>query len=103
MTLDELTRKLDHAGAVVADKRLKIDFGLDGAIMLDGMAGRVFNAADEAADTVVSISWADWMAVAAGTLDPMSAYMKGRLRIQGEMGPAMQLQALFAKLRSNGR
>lgn len=99
MTLEDLTRRLASAGAVVPDKRLRIDFGQEGVITLDGVTRRVSNDADGPTDTVVTISWADWIAVADGELDPMTAYMKGRLRIQGEMGPAMQLQSLFAKLR----
>ena len=36
----------------------------------------------------------------AGELDGMTAFMTGKLKIEGDMGNAMQLQGVLAKLRS---
>jgi putative sterol carrier protein len=33
--------------------------------------------------------------IAAGELNPTSAYMSGKLKIKGDMGAAMKLQKLF--------
>jgi putative sterol carrier protein len=42
---------------------------------------------------VISID--DFMAMAEGSLDGVSAFMTGRLKVQGEMGLAMKLGALL--------
>ncbi len=99
MTLDEFTAKLSKANAVIPGKRLRIDYGEQGSILLDGVANTVSGGADGEADTTIAINWDDWLALASGTLDPMAAFMQGKLRIQGDMGLAMQVQTLFARLK----
>jgi putative sterol carrier protein len=37
----------------------------------------------------------DWLAVANGTLNPMQAFMSGKIKIQGDMGLALKLQPLL--------
>ncbi len=39
----------------------------------------------------------DWHAVATGALQPMQAFMTGKLKIAGDMGLAMKMQAIFAR------
>ena len=52
-----------------------------------------------AADTTIKVSWDDWQAMAAGQLDGMTAFMTGKLKVEGDMSNAMQLQGVLAKLR----
>ena len=54
---------------------------------------------DGAADTTIKVSWDDWQQMAAGQLDGMTAFMTGKLKIEGDMSNAMQLQGVLAKLR----
>ena len=77
-------------------------FGGDqGAILLDGAGQQVSDIASDvnAADTTIKVSWDDWQSMAAGQLDGMTAFMTGKLRIEGDMSNAMQLQGVLAKLR----
>lgn len=37
----------------------------------------------------------DWVAVTRGELNPMQAFMSGKLKVQGDMGLAMKLQNLL--------
>lgn len=37
----------------------------------------------------------DWLAVSTGSLNPMQAFMSGKIKIQGDMGLAMKLQTMF--------
>jgi putative sterol carrier protein len=99
MTKQELAAKMQEAGAWLPGKRVKLDFGDDGTIMLDGAANQVSDD-DGAADTTIKVSWDDWQAMAAGQLDGMTAFMTGKLKVEGDMSNAMQLQGVLAKLRS---
>jgi len=99
MTKSEMAAKLGERGGWLPGKTVKINFGADGVLLLDGVAGKV-SEEDGAADTTISVSWDDLEALGRGELDPMTAYMRGKLRVDGDMGNAMQLQSVIAKLRS---
>ena len=99
MTKSEMATRLNDAQAFLPGKRVKLDFGADGTVMLDGVAQNVTEE-DGAADTTIKVAWADWEAMAAGQLDGMTAFMQGKLKVEGDMGNAMQLQGVLAKIRS---
>jgi putative sterol carrier protein len=99
VTKSEMAAALNEKQAWLPGKRVKIDFGDEGVVMLDGAAGRA-SEEDGPADTTIKIAWADWEALASGQLDGMTAFMQGKLRVEGDMSNAMQLQGVFAKLRS---
>ena len=98
MTKAELAAKMQENGAWLPGKTVKLDFGGDGTILMDGKSETV-SEADGAADTTIKISWDDWQAMAAGTLDGMTAFMTGKLKVEGDMSNAMQLQGVLSKLR----
>ena len=99
MTKQDLVRRMQENSAWVPGKRVKIDFGGDqGIVMLDGAAGQV-SEADGAADTTIRVSWNDWEQLASGQLDGMTAFMMGKLKVEGDMSNAMQLQGVLAKLK----
>ena len=99
MTKTEMAEKLNGAGAWLPGKKVKIDFGDKGVILLDGAAGDVTED-DGPADTTIKVAWADWEAMSEGKLDGMTAFMQGKLKVEGDMGNAMQLQGVLAKLKS---
>jgi putative sterol carrier protein len=100
MTKQELIAKMQQGQAWVPGKRVKIDFGgTEGAVMLDGAAGNV-SEDDGTADTTIRVGWDDWQQLAAGQLDGMTAFMMGKLKVEGDMSNAMQLQGVLSKLRS---
>jgi putative sterol carrier protein len=98
MTKSELLAKMQDAGAWLPQKTVKIDFGDEGVILLDGVNALV-SEADEPADTTIRVSWDDWQALSSGTLDGMTAFMMGKLKVEGDMSNAMQLQSVLGKLR----
>ena len=103
MTKQELAAKMQEAQAWLPGKTVKIDFGGDGAILLDGQSNQVVDLTPSdpgVADTTIKVSWDDWQALAAGQLDGMTAFMTGKLKVEGDMSNAMQLQGVLAKLRS---
>ena len=100
MTKQDLVAKMQENSAWVPGRRVKIDFGGDqGAVMLDGAAQQVSEDAGEA-ETTIRVGWDDWQQLAAGQLDGMTAFMMGKLKVEGDMSNAMQLQGVLAKLRS---
>ena len=99
MTKSDLLAKMQDAGAWLPGKTVKIDFGGDdGVILIDG-ANSLVSDNDGAADTTIKVSWDDFQSLASGTLDGMTAFMTGKLKVEGDMGNAMQLQGIFSKLR----
>ena len=98
MTKTELVEKMREAQAWVPGKRVKLNFGDQGAVMLDGSA-RSVSEEDGDADTTIRVSWDDWQQMAGGQLDGMTAFMMGKLKVEGDMSNAMQLQGVLAKLR----
>jgi putative sterol carrier protein len=99
MTKQQLIERMQQHQAWLPGKRVKIDFGGDqGAVMLDGAAQKV-SEDNGVADTTILVGWDDWQQLAAGQLDGMTAFMMGKLRVQGDMSNAMQLQGVLAKLK----
>jgi len=99
MTKQELVARMQEGEAWIPGKRVKLDFGDQGVVLLDGAASQVTEE-DGAADTTIKVAWDDWQSMAAGQLDGMTAFMTGKLKIEGDMSNAMQLQGVLAKLRS---
>jgi putative sterol carrier protein len=99
MTKSEMAAALNEKSAWLPGKRVKLDFGSEGAVMLDGVAQSVTEE-NGPADTTIKVSWSDWQDLAAGKLDGMTAFMQGKLAVEGDMSNAMQLQGVLAKMRS---
>jgi putative sterol carrier protein len=99
MTKSEMAAALNEKSAWLPGKRVKIDFGDQGVVMLDGQANQVTEE-DGAADTSIKVAWEDWEAMSSGQLDGMTAFMQGKLKVEGDMSNAMQLQGVLSKLRS---
>jgi putative sterol carrier protein len=100
-TLQEIT---DRFRTAVGDdsglgRRVKFDLKGDGIVLIDG--GQVSND-DAPADLTMTLSLADLEAMGEKRLDPMMAFMTGRLKVS-DMNLAMQLQpkmqALFSRAR----
>ncbi len=84
------------ASAVPAlGKTLKVNFG-DQRIFIDGTGeSNTISQDDNDADCTINVSQEDFQAMASGDLNPMTAVMSGKVKIQGDMGVAMKLQSLF--------
>ncbi len=89
----KMTEALGKAGGL--DKSVKFDFGDDGKIFASGTEAKE---ADDDADCTISVSKDDFEALASGDLDPMMAFMSGKLKVAGDMSVAMGLQSLFSSM-----
>ncbi len=95
MTNEEIVAKMNEALAANGGmaKSVKFDFGDDGQVHLSGTEAV---AEDKDADCTISVSKEDFIALAQGDLDPMGAFMSGKLKVAGDMSVAMGLQSLFS-------
>lgn len=76
--------------------KIKLDFGGDGIIHIDGTQNpAVMSNEDADADTTFVCSLGLFESIIDGTQDPTMAFMTGKLKIQGSMGYAMKISALF--------
>ena len=73
-------------------------FDVDGAgrwkVDVTDAGVNVTEGADEA-DCTISVSEQNFQRLVGGDLNPMTAYMTGKLKVKGDMGAAMKLQKLF--------
>lgn len=75
------------------DGTAKFDIAGEGAIMMDSEGARV---ADEEADVTLSADAETFQAIFEGDMNPTSAFMTGKLAVDGDMGMAMKLAAVLA-------
>ena len=75
---------------------VKFDFGDEGSVILDAsQVPNIVSTEGAVPDCTMVISVEDFMAMAEGSLDGVSAFMTGRLKVSGDMGIAMKLGALL--------
>ena len=65
----------------------------EGAVMVDSTGAR---AGDEAADVTLTASAETFEAMMSGEMNPTSAFMSGKLAVDGDMGMAMQLGSVLS-------
>lgn len=75
--------------------RLKFDFGTR-KLLIDGSSGQnIITEEDGEADCTIHVAPEDLKAILAGELNPMSAFMSGKIKVKGDMSAAMKLQSLL--------
>lgn len=92
----------DVIGAAVAAMTAKLKGGFEGsakfvitgegAILLDADGVR---ASDEAADVTLTADTETFRAILDGRMNPTSAFMTGKLAVEGDMGTALRLGSVL--------
>lgn len=99
MNLAELTGAMQDRVAkqgAIAGKVVIFDFGGDGLIRLDGKAEPASVSNDDGdADCRVRITLDDFADIADGKQNPQMAFMTGKIKVEGDLGIAMQLGQLL--------
>lgn len=98
VSVNEVTTIMAEKSAYLPGKRVKLDFGDEGQIMLDGITQTINNEEGEA-DATIKVALADFVAMSQGKLNGALAFMQGKLKVHGDMSVAMQFQSVTAKLR----
>jgi putative sterol carrier protein len=77
-------------------KIIKLDFGDAGKILINAATvPNVVSNDDGDADATIQIDVEDFISLAKGALDPMMAFMSGKMKIQGDMLLAQKLAPLL--------
>ena len=74
------------------DGTAKFDIEGEGTVMMDENGAR---AGDEEADVTLSADADTFQSILEGDTNPTSAFMTGKLKIDGDMGMAMKLAAVL--------
>ncbi|NNE54191.1 MAG: SCP2 sterol-binding domain-containing protein [Sulfitobacter sp.] len=75
------------------DGTAKFDIQGEGCVMIDGNGAR---AADEEAEVTLSADADTFQSILEGDMNPTSAFMTGKLSVDGDMGMAMKLATVLA-------
>lgn len=97
MTVQEVTdlviKKAEEQGPLGKTVKFQFDEGL---VHLDGSGEtNVISNDDKDADATVKVTLEDFANLLSGDLNPMTAFMSGKIKVDGDMGVAMKLQKLF--------
>jgi putative sterol carrier protein len=92
--VDAVKSRADNAPPL--GNTLKFKMG-DEQVILDGTGDKnTVSTEDRDADCTIEISKEDFGALLKGDLNPMNAFMSGKIKVKGDMGVAMKLQSLLS-------
>ncbi|MAQ84244.1 SCP2 sterol-binding domain-containing protein [Psychromarinibacter halotolerans] len=91
--IDAAVAALNEKDTSEFDGKAKFLIEDEGSIVLDSDGAR---AADEETDVTLSADAETFQAILSGAMDPTSAFMTGKLSVDGDMGMAMQLGAVLS-------
>ena len=97
MNIDAILAGLSEkaAGVPALGNSLKFALG-DHTIYIDGTGSEnVVSTENKEADCTISMKPEDFSALISGDLNPMGAFMSGKIKVDGNMGVAMKLQGLL--------
>ncbi|GAB3267058.1 SCP2 sterol-binding domain-containing protein [Larkinella harenae] len=86
---DEIRRRVGTERDLNATVKLATD---QGVIYIDGRQNPpIVSNEDAEADSTIKVSLSDLQKLGSGELNPMTAFMFGKLKVQGDMGLAMKI------------
>ena len=78
------------------DATVKFVLGEDGVIFIDGVARpNTVSNEDRAAECTIEMALEDFQSMIDGEIDSTTAFMMGKLKVEGSMGIAMKLAELL--------
>ncbi len=96
MDLSLIVSEMSKKAAGVAPIGNTLKFNMGGEIIyIDGNNGNAVSTEDKDADCTISVDKDDFIALTNGDLNPMMAFMGGKIKVDGDMSVAMKLQSLL--------
>lgn len=95
----EMPNRIDSAKLAGLDMSIMFDLsGEQGGqytlVVADG-AANVINGASDNPTATLKMDAADWQAMATGNLNPMTAFMTGKVKVEGDLGAVMKMQSFM--------
>lgn len=87
-----VTALSDKLGGASSDGSAKFTIEDEGSLIIDNSGVR---AGDDETEVTLIAAADVFQDILAGDLDPTSAFMSGKLRVEGDMGTAMRLSSIF--------
>ena len=92
---------ITQAVAALTEKMTDADFDASAKFSIEGEGSIVIdssgvNASEAEADVTLSASAETFQAILSGDENPMTAYMTGKLTVDGDMGTAMKLAGVLS-------
>jgi len=98
MNFEEIVKAIEGKAASgnPLGNSLKFDFG-DNSVFLDGKGDTNVVSANSAneADCTVEVSIENFTSMLSGDLNPMTAFMSGKIKVRGDMSVAMKLGTIL--------
>ena len=97
MELTELTTLMQEKAKATSPIGNSVKFVFEDSVLhLDGKGEENLVCNDDLeADCTIKMAQADFEAMTSGQLNPMGAFMSGKLKVEGDMSVAMKLQNLL--------
>jgi len=96
MELSAIVSEMQKRAADAAPLGSTLKFDMGGEIIyIDGNNGNAVSTEDKEADCTVKVDKDDFVALTNGDLNPMMAFMSGKIKVDGDMSVAMKLQSLL--------
>lgn len=93
MSIEAIVDKIrDRVQSSDFDRSVKFDTGSDGVIVIDGAS---ISTADAPADCTIKLSLDDLESLVSGDLSPTTAFMTGKIKVEGDMSAAMALSQIM--------
>jgi putative sterol carrier protein len=103
MSAEEISKLTEDFRKAIGDNsgleaKLKFDFEGKGCIFIDGKAKpNTVSNADDPADCTIVVSLETFQKMTKREIDPTTAFMQGKLKVNGDMGVAMRLGPILQK------
>ncbi|MBK5910615.1 hypothetical protein CCR85_03795 [Rhodothalassium salexigens] len=92
MSLEDMTNSVrEKVSGASLSATVKFDMGDTGVIRLIGGNPPEVDNDDDAADCTIKVAQSDLQDILDGAQDAQTAFMMGKLQVEGDMGAAMQL------------
>ena len=98
MSIENATTRVSSLAGKTGGFGSTLKFVFDeGIVYLDGTGEQTaVHNEDKAAQCTIGMKLSDFNDLLDGSLNPMTAFMTGKFKIEGDMGVAMKLQSLFS-------